>query len=81
MTAHDVQPQETTPANSTQFQAVEGGAETQSGAKLMVAAYAVLWVIVMAYLVMVWRKQAAMSARMDELDRILDKAAAKMKKK
>lgn len=66
---------------ATQFQAVEGGGETHSGEGLMVAAYSVLWVILMGYLIFVWRKQAALTARMDDLDRVLDKAAIKAKAK
>lgn len=71
------------PASSTPddraatFQAVEGGAETRSGSALLVEAYAVLWVILMAWLWLSWRKQAALHARLADLERAIDRAAAK----
>ncbi|WP_394837468.1 hypothetical protein LVJ94_11220 [Pendulispora rubella] len=61
----------------TQFQAVDAGGETRSGSTLMVEAYVVLWVILMGWILLLWRKQAALNARIDDLDRVLDKAAAK----
>jgi hypothetical protein len=64
---------------STTFQAVEGGAETRSGSTLLVEAYAVLWIILMGWLVMVWRKQGSLNARLDDLERTIDKAAALQK--
>ncbi|HWL84860.1 MAG TPA: hypothetical protein VNO21_03615 [Polyangiaceae bacterium] len=67
----------TSDSRATQFQAVEGGPETRNGGTLMVEAYTVLWVILMAWLFLLWRKQAALNARIDDLDRILDKAAAR----
>ncbi len=62
---------------STTFQAVEGGTETRSGATLMVEAYAVIWTILMVWLVMLWRKQSALSKRLDGLEAAIDRAAAK----
>lgn len=68
----------TTPdGRSTTFQPVEGGTETRSGGTLLVEAYVVLWVILMAWLVMLWRKQGALTSRLDDLERAIDKAAAK----
>lgn len=64
---------------STTFQPVEGG-ETRSGATLMVEAYAVIWVILMVWLVMLWRKQNALNGRLEDLDKAIDRAAAKAKK-
>ena len=66
---------------STEFQAVEGNAKEQhSGSTLLVEAYCVLWVILMGWLFLVWRRQASLNARIDALDRVLDKAAAEKKK-
>jgi len=62
---------------STTFQAVEGGGETRSGSTLLVEAYAVLWLILMTWLVLLWRKQASLNARLDGLERAIDRAAAK----
>ncbi|MFO0663173.1 MAG: hypothetical protein U0174_04440 [Polyangiaceae bacterium] len=62
-------------SRATTFQAVEGG-ETRSGEVLLVEAYAVLWVILFAWLALMWRKQARLNARIEELDRALDRAVA-----
>ena len=62
---------------STTFQAVQGNASEQySGATLLVTAYAVLWVVVFAWIALVWRKQNALSARLAALEAVLDRAAA-----
>lgn len=39
-----------------------------------VAAYSVLWCILVAFVVMSWRKQAALDARIAELETALKKA-------
>jgi hypothetical protein len=66
-----------TPDRATTFRAVEGGAETQSGALLMVEAYSVLWLILFAWLVWLWRRQASLHASLDGLEKAIDRAAAK----
>ena len=68
----------TTPDDrATTFQAVEGGAtEQHSGTTLMVEAYSVLWVILMGWIVLVWRKQSGLNTRLDELERAIDAKAA-----
>jgi hypothetical protein len=48
---------------------------------LLVAAYAVLWVVVFAWIGLVWRKQRALDTRLADLERVLDKAAAGADKK
>jgi hypothetical protein len=65
---------------ATTFQAVEGGAEARSGEALLVEAYSVLWVILLGWLVYLWRKQAGLGARLDDLERAIDRAAAKAEK-
>jgi CcmD family protein len=71
----------TTPEDrSTSFQPVEGGPQQHNGATLMVEAYAVIWTILMVWLVMLWRKQAALSGRLDGLEQAIDRAAAKQQK-
>jgi len=62
---------------STTFQPVEGGTEQHSGATLLIEAYAVLWVILMGWLVFQWRRQAALGLRLDGLERAIDRAVAK----
>jgi CcmD family protein len=61
---------------ATTFQAVQGGeAEHYSGEVLLVSAYAIVWVMVLSWVAIMWRKQSAISARLDDLQRVLDKAA------
>ena len=62
---------------ATSFQAVKGEPEHYSGETLLVSAYAVLWVIVLAWVALVWRKQAALTLRLDDLERVIDDAAKK----
>jgi hypothetical protein len=57
---------------ATSFQAVQGEPEHYSGEMLLVSAYAVLWVIVLAWVALVWRKQAALTLRLDDLERVID---------
>jgi hypothetical protein len=61
---------------ATTFQAVQGNAKEQySGGALLVTAYAALWIVLFAWVALVWRKQSALSARLADLERVLDKAA------
>jgi cytochrome c biogenesis protein CcdA len=72
------QQQPTTDPNdrATTFQAVQGNQKEQySGGALLVSAYAALWVVLFAWVALVWRKQSALSARLADLERVLDKAA------
>ena len=68
---------------STTFQPVPVGESTEqhSGTTLLIEAYAVLWVILMAWLLMQWRRQAAIGARLGELEKAIDRAASKAEKK
>lgn len=67
---------------STTFTAVEGNAKEQySGGTLLVTAYAALWVVLFAWVAIVWRKQGALNLRLADLERVLDKAAAEAEKK
>lgn len=65
---------------ATGFEAVQGGPQMQSGGALLIEAYAVLWVILMTWLWFMWRKQAALHTELDDLEKTIDKAAAKMEK-
>ncbi len=69
---------QTTPNDrATTFQAVEGNqGEQYNGATLLVTAYGVLWVVLFAWIALVWRKQSALASRLDDLERVLDKAAS-----
>jgi hypothetical protein len=62
---------------STEFRAVEGGAEMVSGGTLLVEAYSALWIILLAFLLVSWRRQARIDARVDELEKALARSGAK----
>jgi len=67
---------------ATTFQAVQGNkGEQYNGTVLLVAAYAALWVVLFVWIALVWRKQSALNARLEELERTIDQAAAKADKK
>jgi hypothetical protein len=59
---------------ATEFKAIEGG-EHYSGSTLLVEAYAAIWLILMAWLLLLWRKQQALTARLDGLEAAIDRAA------
>ena len=62
---------------ATTFQPVTGAQpEHYSGEVLLVSAYAILWVILISWIALVWRKQSALGARLADLEREIDKAAA-----
>jgi hypothetical protein len=61
---------------ATTFQAVQGGGEHYSGEVLLVSAYAILWTIVLAWVVFMWRKQRDLTSRLDALEHVLDRADA-----
>ena len=57
------------------FQAVEGNpGESRSGEVLLVQAYAALWVILLVWIAILWKKQGALHERADRLERALDRA-------
>lgn len=66
---------------SLTFRAVEGGQETHSGTTLLVEAYAAIWLILMVWIATMWRKQRDLHARLDDVEKTLDRAAAQQKKK
>jgi hypothetical protein len=65
---------------ATEFTAVEGG-EHYSGSTLLVEAYAAIWLILMVWIFMLWRKGASLADRLDGLERAIDRAAAATEKK
>jgi hypothetical protein len=62
---------------STEFRAVEGGTEMVSGGTLLVEAYAALWLILLGFLLISWRRQARIDARVDELEKAVARSGAK----
>jgi hypothetical protein len=61
---------------STTFQPAPGGGETRSGELLLVEAYAILWVLALAFVFGSMRKQARLEARLAELASDLERARA-----
>lgn len=63
------------------YRAVEGNEkETYDGGTLLVYAYGLIWIILMGWILMMWRKSSALSARLDGLEAAIDRAAAKKPK-
>ncbi|WP_438020029.1 CcmD family protein [Sorangium sp. So ce315] len=58
------------------FRPVEGGNELQSGEKLLVEAYAAIWIIIFALVFLSWRRQKQIDRRIDALEAALQRARA-----
>jgi CcmD family protein len=67
---------QTPEGRSTTFQAVQGEPEHYSGTTLLVSAYAAIWTILLVWVALAWRRQSALSARLDDLERVIDGASA-----
>jgi CcmD family protein len=68
---------------ATEFTAltgVDGTTEVYSGSKLLVGAYVAIWVVLMVWILLLWRKQASLAERLDGLERTIDRAAAAAEK-
>lgn len=63
-----------TPDNATQMQATPETGEHFNGYTLMVEAYAAIWLILMGWLVLLWKKQASLTTRVAGLEAALDRA-------
>ena len=64
----------TSETRASDFHPVDGGPEMRSGEQLLVEAYALIWLLLLAWLVIVWRKQNAVSARLRDLEAAIDRA-------
>jgi CcmD family protein len=62
-------------SRSTEFVAVEGGAETTSATVLMTVAYSAMWALVFGFLILSFRRQRRIEQRLGELDRALSARA------
>jgi hypothetical protein len=69
------QPSPGTPeSRSQEFVPVTGGpTETSSAEALLITAYVLMWAILMGFLFVTFRRQAAVDKRMTELERSLSK--------
>ncbi|HEX2730679.1 MAG TPA: hypothetical protein VHM70_03710 [Polyangiaceae bacterium] len=56
----------------TEFVPVSGGGETTSASSILVGAYLLLWIILMVFVAINWRRQRAIIARLDDVERSLD---------
>ena len=64
--------------NTSAMQATPETGEHYNGYTLMVEAYAAIWLILMGWLLMMWRKQAELSTRVAGLEASLDRAEKRM---
>lgn len=56
------------------FRPVEGGNQMQSGERLLVEAYAAIWLILFMMLLLSWRRQRRIDRRIDALEAAIAKA-------
>lgn len=67
MTAQQAAP---TPSSRAQeFRPVEGNVETTSAESMLVAAYLVMWALLIVFVGLGWRRQARVEARIGELEK------------
>jgi CcmD family protein len=65
----------TAPADrSTGFEPVQGGTDTVSAQGLLVAAYLIMWALLLLFLLLGWRRQQQLSRRISDLEKALDRA-------
>ena len=64
--------------NGTQMQATPETGERYNGYTLMVEAYLAIWLILMGWLFLLWRKQASLTARVAGLEDALSRAEARI---
>ena len=56
---------------SKEFVAVQGGSEGQSAGTLLIAAYLLMWALLLGFVLLSWRRQSKLDARLEELTRAL----------
>lgn len=61
---------------ATSFRAVQGGNEMQSGERLLVEAYAVIWLVLFGLVLLSWRRQRKIDDRVSSLEGALAVARA-----
>jgi len=69
-------PSATTATTATSNGVMSDSGEHYNGGTLVVTAYAAIWLIIMGFLLSMWRKQSALNERLDGLERAIDRAAA-----
>jgi uncharacterized membrane protein len=73
MTNNQQTAQESVQERSTAFKPVEGGTETTSAATFLVAAYVLMWLCVLVFILLTWRKTRSAQAQVDRLEKALAK--------
>jgi hypothetical protein len=68
-------------ARSTEFRAVEGGDEMQSGTALLTEAYAAIWLLALGLILLGMRKLRRLEDRLDGLSEEIARARAEQAKK
>lgn len=71
---NDTKAQVTVADRSQEFVPVEGSQETSSAAGLLVAAYALMWLLVFAFIWLTSKRLKNMSGRIEELESALRQA-------
>jgi hypothetical protein len=67
---------------ATSFEAEQARAPgTRSGEQLLVEAYVFIWLIAFIFVGMMWRRSSTLAKRVDDLERAIDRADAKLAKK
>ena len=56
-------------ARSQEFMPVEGAEQTTSAEAMLVAAYLVMWALLLAFVGLGWRRQARVETRLAELEK------------
>ena len=59
---------------ATEFVPDQGGNDDTSATTLLVAAYLVMWAILLGVILLTWRRQARIDARLKEVERALEAA-------
>jgi hypothetical protein len=69
-------PAQATTDGGTGFRPVTGAEEMQSGGRLLVEAYAAIWLIVLGLVFLMWRRTRALEERITVLDGAVSRAEA-----
>jgi CcmD family protein len=56
---------------ASEFRPDQGGTETASAGTLLVVAYLVMWALLLGFVLLSWRRQGKVDARLGELERSL----------
>ena len=66
----------TTPEERAQeFRPDAGGTESASAGTLLVVAYLVMWALLLGFVLLSWRRQNKVDARLSELERALERSS------